>query len=82
MPKNMNLLLTLLNHFKKHGGYWEINSSEEDNIEIRWCPMMSDSRGMHEDIFCKRVYDIKTYIQRMNDSLTESGNEYAILEIS
>lgn len=67
--QNMHLLLDL---FYRHGGYWDINSSEECNIEIRWCPFIGNNKGgMCEEIFRKRVYDINEFYTLCVDTINQ-----------
>ena len=73
--KNIELLPKLIKFFDSHGGFWSIDSSEDGNCTVEWSPFLGDKGGgMHERIFIKRCYDLEYFIERMNQSLRESGN--------
>lgn len=55
-------LIMLLELFQEHGGYWDINQSEDTNIEITWSPFIGDGQGkMLPDIHQKRVASIEDF---------------------
>ena len=80
---NYNYMLTLMELFDRHGGFWDINKSEEDNLEIKWSPFVFDSNGRSFDLFNKRVYCIKDFynmcVRVLNNYLPEGSKEMEII---
>ena len=48
-------LVPLVKFFKEHGGYLDINSSEDSTFEISWSPFIGNGKEFMPKIFQKRV---------------------------
>lgn len=75
-PENFELLPVLLDLFYKHGGYWDINHSEDKNLEIRWAPFVGkESGGFCEEVFRKRVYCLKDFYNLCAETINQHLKE-------
>jgi hypothetical protein len=74
MIKNQKLIPKLIELFQKHGGYWEMDQSEDNNMTIHWHPFISGGKGrMADPIFRKRVYCVKDYYNYAIEELSILG---------
>jgi len=67
----------LIRMFQKHGGYWWIDQSEDNNMSIEYNPFMSID-GKMPKIFRKRVYSIKDFY---NEEVVPIFNEAGCKEL-
>ena len=70
----------LLMFFDEHGGYWDIDSSESENVSITWAPFLSDGTAYVPKIFKKRVYHLSDYYNKAKEEINSFLGEEFIKE--